>query len=85
VIAFDVNETLKPRREPYEMAARTFAVPTADVMFVAAHAWDLAGAMAAGCRAAFVARPNMPRNPIDPEPDIAGTDLGEIANRILAG
>jgi 2-haloacid dehalogenase len=85
ILSADTVRALKPRREPYEMAARTFAVATADVMFVAAHAWDLAGAIAAGCRSAFVARPSMPRNPIDPEPDIVGTELGEIADRILAG
>jgi 2-haloacid dehalogenase len=84
ILSADTVRALKPRREPYELAARTFAVPTADVTLVAAHAWDVAGALAAGCRAAFVARPGMPRNPIDPEPDVVGADLGEITDRILA-
>jgi 2-haloacid dehalogenase len=84
ILSADAVRALKPRREPYELVARTFAVPTGDVMLVAAHAWDVAGALAAGCRAAFVARPGMPRNPIDPEPDIVGADLGDIADRILA-
>jgi 2-haloacid dehalogenase len=55
-----------------------------EVTMVAAHAWDVAGALAAGCRAGFVARQGMPRNPIDPEPDVIGAHLGEIADRILA-
>jgi 2-haloacid dehalogenase len=84
ILSADTVHALKPRREPYELAARTFAVPVADVMLVAAHAWDVAGALAAGCHAAFVARPGMPRNPIDPRPDLAGADLGEIADQILA-
>jgi 2-haloacid dehalogenase len=84
ILSADTVRALKPRREPYELAARTFAVPVADVMLVAAHAWDVAGALAAGCRAAFVARPGMPRNPIDPEPDIVGADLGKIADQFLA-
>lgn len=84
VLSADTVRALKPRREPYELAARTFAVPMEEVTLVAAHAWDIAGALAAGCRAAFVARPGMPRNPIDAEPDIVGADLGEIADRILA-
>jgi 2-haloacid dehalogenase len=84
IISADTVRALKPRREPYQLAARTFGVATGEVMLVAAHAWDLAGALAAGCRAAFVARPGMPRNPIDPEPDIVGADLDEIADRILA-
>ena len=84
VLSADTVRALKPRREPYELAARTFAVPIEEVTLVAAHAWDLAGALAAGCRAAFVARPGMPRNPIDPEPDLVGADLGDLADQILA-
>ena len=84
ILSADTVRALKPRREPYELAARTFDVPTSEVTLVAAHAWDVAGALAAGCRAAFVARPGQPRNPIDPEPDVVGADLGEIADQILA-
>jgi 2-haloacid dehalogenase len=84
ILSADTVRALKPRREPYELAARTFAVPISEVTLVAAHAWDVAGAHAAGCRAAFVSRPGMPRNPLDPEPDLVGADLGEIADRILA-
>jgi 2-haloacid dehalogenase len=84
ILSADTVRALKPRREPYELVARTFDVPIGDVMLVAAHAWDVAGARAAGCRAAFVARPGMPRNPVDPDPDFVGAELGEIADRILA-
>ena len=84
ILSADTVRALKPRREPYELVARTFGVPTGDVTLVAAHAWDIAGALAAGCRAAFVARPGMPRNPIDPAPHLVGADLGEIADQILA-
>jgi 2-haloacid dehalogenase len=84
IVSADSVRALKPRREPYDLICRTFAVPTRAVILVAAHAWDVAGARAAGCRAAFVARPGMPRNPVDPEPDLVGADLGEIADQILA-
>jgi 2-haloacid dehalogenase len=84
ILSADTVRALKPRREPYELVARTFAVPIGEVTFVAAHAWDIAGALAVGCRAAFVARPGMPRNPLDPEPDLVGADLDEIADRIVA-
>jgi 2-haloacid dehalogenase len=83
ILSADSVRALKPRREPYELVARTFAVPIGEITLVAAHAWDVAGALAAGCHAAFIARPGMPRNPIDPEPDLIGADLGEIADRIL--
>jgi 2-haloacid dehalogenase len=85
ILSADTVHALKPRREPYELVAQTFGVATREVTLVAAHAWDIAGARAAGCRTAFVARPGMPRNPVDPDPDIVGADLGEVADRILAG
>jgi 2-haloacid dehalogenase len=84
ILSADAVRAFKPRPEPYQLTARTFDVATRDVTFVAAHAWDIAGASAAGCRVAFVARPGMPRNPIDPDPDIVGADLSEVADRILA-
>jgi 2-haloacid dehalogenase len=84
ILSADAVRALKPRREPYELDARTFAVATRDATLVATHAWDVAGAHAAGCRTAFVARRGMPRNPVDPEPDLVGADLDEIADRILA-
>jgi 2-haloacid dehalogenase len=84
VLSADQVRALKPRREPYELVARTFDVPLAGVRLVAAHAWDVAGALAAGCRAAFVARPGMVLSPVGDAPDIVGADVGEVAERILA-
>ena len=83
VLSADQVRALKPRPEPYELVARTFDVPRAGVRLVAAHAWDVAGALAAGCRAAFVARPGMVLTPVGERPDVVGADLGEVAGRIL--
>lgn len=51
---------------------------------VAAHGWDVSGALAAGCEAAFVARPGMVPSPLGPRPDVIGADLAEVAAQILA-
>jgi 2-haloacid dehalogenase len=51
---------------------------------IAAHAWDVAGAMRAGCAAAFVARPGALWNPLLEKPDVWGKDLREIADLIIA-
>lgn len=67
-----------------ELVARTFDAPLGDVWLVAAHAWDVAGALAAGCHAAFVARPGMVLSPIGERPGIVGADLSEVADRLLA-
>ena len=79
----DSVRRLKPAPEPYGMAAREFGVEIGAIRLVAAHAWDVAGALRAGGAAAFVARPGMVLDPLVPEPDIVGADLGEVAERIL--
>lgn len=84
ILSADQVQALKPRREAYELVAKTFDSALGDVRLIAAHAWDVAGALAAGCRAAFVARPGMVLSPLGPRPDIVGTDLGEIASHIIA-
>ena len=84
ILSADRVRALKPRREPYELVARTFRTHVGEVRLIAAHAWDVAGALAAGCRAAFVARPGMVLSPIGERPDIIGDDLGAIAEEIIA-
>lgn len=74
---------LKPAAEPYRMAAERFRVPIGEVRLVAAHAWDVAGALRAGCKAAFVARPGMVLDPIHEPPDVVGRDLREVAGKII--
>lgn len=74
---------LKPAPVPYLAVAAALGVPAAEVRVVAAHDWDVSGALAAGCRAAFVARSGAVPSPIGAQPDIAGRDLVEVAGRIL--
>ncbi len=80
----DTVRALKPARAAYELVARGCDVPLSDVRLVAAHAWDVSGALAAGARAAFVARPGMVMSPLGPQPDIVGADLAEVVDRIIA-
>ena len=83
-LSADDVKRLKPSPEPYRMAAERLGTPIGNVRLIAAHAWDVAGAMRAGCLAAFVARPGQVLDPLAPEPDIVGADLREVADRILA-
>jgi 2-haloacid dehalogenase len=66
------------------MAADALGVPVGQLWLVAAHGWDAAGALAAGCRAAFVARPGRLPDPIAPAPDLTGDDLEQVADQLLA-
>jgi 2-haloacid dehalogenase len=83
VLSADNVKRLKPAPEPYRMAAESLGVEVEGVRLVAAHAWDVAGALRAGCAAAFVARPGMVLDPLVEPPDVVGADLREVADRIL--
>ena len=84
ILSADTVRRLKPAPEPYRAAAEALGVGTAGVRLVAAHAWDVAGAMRAGCAAAFVARPGMVLDPLAEPPDVVGADLSEVAASIIA-
>ena len=83
ILSADDVQRLKPAPEPYRMAAESLGVGVEGVRLVAAHAWDVAGALRAGCAAAFVARPGMVLDPLVERPDVVGADLREVADRIL--
>jgi 2-haloacid dehalogenase len=84
VLSADAVRRLKPAPEPYRAAAEALGVGTSEVRLVAAHAWDVAGAMRAGCAAAFVARPGMVLDPLAEPSDVVGADLSEVAASIIA-
>ena len=83
LLSADAVRRLKPAPEPYHMAAEALGVDVGEIRLVAAHAWDVAGALRAGCAAAFVARPGMVLDPLVQRPDVVGADLREVADRIL--
>ncbi|HZC51589.1 MAG TPA: haloacid dehalogenase type II, partial [Mycobacterium sp.] len=84
VISADSVGHLKPAPEPYHAVAKAFDVNPAEVRLVAAHSWDISGALAAGCRAAFVARPGMVLSPLGAQPDIVEDDIAGVVDRIVA-
>ncbi len=84
ILSADQVHALKPRPEPYHLVAETFGVSPGGVRLIAAHAWDVSGALAAGCAAAFVRRPGKVPSPLGDQPDIVGDDLVEVADRIVA-
>jgi 2-haloacid dehalogenase len=84
VISADTVRALKPAPAPYLAVAEAFGVTAADVRLVAAHSWDVSGALAVGCKAAFVARPGMVLSPIGAQPGIIGPDISAVVDQILA-
>lgn len=74
---------LTPAPEPYQMAAQHFGVRMADLRVISAHSWQIAGALHAGCAAAFVSRPSLPFDPLVQRPDVAGEGLLDVAEQVI--
>lgn len=83
VLSADEAKRLKPAKEAYEVAAKNFGVKLSEIRLIAAHSWDIAGALKAGCSAAFIARSGMVFDPLVEKPDIIGKDLREVADQII--
>lgn len=83
VLSVDAVRRFKPAPETYRMAAAELGVETRDIRLVAAHDWDIAGALRAGCAAAFIARPGMVLSPLAERPDVVGGDLRAATDQIL--
>lgn len=84
VLSADTVQALKPSPAAYRHVASTMQVDLHEIRLVAAHPWDVSGALAAGCRAAFVRRPGFVPSPLGPQPDIDGADLDEVVDQIIA-
>ncbi|WP_341222241.1 hypothetical protein [Polaribacter atrinae] len=54
-----------------------------ECMLIAAHGWDVAGALWAGWRAAFVSRPGQQLFPLAPETEIVASDLHKVTEILV--
>lgn len=83
VIGGDEVQTFKPDPRVYEHAVARLEVDPAQIVLVAAHGWDVMGAMRAGLRGAWIARGERWLVPIVPAPDATGDDLEDVAGEIV--
>jgi 2-haloacid dehalogenase len=86
LISAEMAGAYKPAPEVYLTAARLLAVDPDELMLVAAHPGDLAGARGAGLRTALLDRPLEygpdSRERTDPDADESVADLHELAARL---
>jgi 2-haloacid dehalogenase len=86
LLSAELFRAYKPAPEVYRGAAALLGVEPSELMLVAAHPWDLAGARAAGLRTALVDRPlelgedAEPRS--DPDADLTVASLPELAEQL---
>jgi 2-haloacid dehalogenase len=82
-ISVDTVRRFKPDLQVYRSAAERLRAKPDELRLIAAHAWDVFGAMRAGWRAAFVARRGIPLFPLGPKPDIVAPDMKGVADALL--
>ena len=68
----------KPHLDTYKMVLNDLGIKPNEVLMVAAHAWDLAGAQKAGLQTAFIQRPGKVLYPNVEKPDYIVKDLNEL-------
>lgn len=83
VLSVEMTTRFKPDAETYLTAAKALQTPIDRIRLVAAHDWDVAGALGAGARGAFVARSGATYRAWLPRPDIDGPDLVAVVSAIL--
>lgn len=81
----DEVRTFKPARIVYRTAAERFGVDVSEMLMVAAHDWDIAGAAAAGCQTAFVARPGVSWSLPGEPPGLVVDDLAHLVGALTDG
>jgi 2-haloacid dehalogenase len=84
LLSIEDIQMFKPHIHVYRWAARKMGVRSNECLLVAAHGWDIAGALWAGWRAAFLSRPGAQLYPLAPAPEIVAPDLRLAAERLIA-
>lgn len=76
-------KAFKPAPITYEWALKRLEVEASDVLMVAAHPWDLAGAEKAGMQTAFIQRPATSVYPLVAVPDYTITNLNQLVGELI--
>jgi 2-haloalkanoic acid dehalogenase, type II len=82
ILSADEVQCYKPGPAPYHLAAERLNVSPKEICLVAAHAWDIAGAQAAGLKTAFIARPRKVLDRTGARPDLEVSDLLALSEHI---
>lgn len=80
----DAIKKYKPSLETYKWAAEQLSINVGDAMLVAAHGWDIAGALQAGLQAAFIERKGQSLYSLSIKPQFIGKDIEDFANKIVS-
>ncbi|WP_082795867.1 haloacid dehalogenase type II [Flammeovirga sp. SJP92] len=82
MLSVETIKTYKPHLDSYKWALKETGYKAEEVMMVAAHGWDVAGAKEAGLNTAFIKRKGKALYPLVERPDYVVKDLIELANQL---
>ncbi len=85
VLSVETVERFKPHPDTYNYAAEQLDTPIHAITMVAAHDWDVNGALLAGANAAFIDRPGAARASHDRIPELVAPDVGALARLLTQG
>lgn len=83
-LSIDTIEKYKPAAETYLWAAEKLAVQAEEMLMIAAHGWDLAGASHAGLATCFIAREGQSLYTLSSKPDFVANDILAMAEKLVA-
>jgi 2-haloacid dehalogenase len=84
-LSVDDQRLYKPYLGTYHTAASKAGAPDhSSAILIAAHGWDITGALHAGLQAGFIARKGQTLYPLAPSPTFEGKTLPEVAKQIIA-
>lgn len=84
LMSIESTRKYKPHPDTYQYAINKAGVKPAEAMLIAAHGWDITGALQAGLQAAFISREGQVQYPLAPEPQLKGNALTPIAEKLIA-
>ena len=83
ILSVESTRRFKPSPETYAYAAGELGCDSQALRLIAAHDWDITGAIRAGWKAAFVARPGAVLGDLGEQPDVLAGDLGALATQLI--
>ncbi|MCG1036761.1 haloacid dehalogenase type II [Polaribacter sargassicola] len=84
LLSVEESGNFKPFTNTYLWGADKMNEKPEDCMLIAAHGWDVAGALWAGFRAAFISRPGQQLFPLALETEIVTTDLQKASDILIS-
>lgn len=84
LFSVDTVKCHKPAPQTYAQVEKELGVKPSELCMIACHTWDTLGAVAAGWEGALIKRVGNDVLGVGPQPQIVGSDLNEVADRLIA-